>query len=141
MVAVVAVVVLAGAAVGCSSDDRSANAFCARLSEATGPGGAEVVFLTGDPAQLPAITAELQELFDRAPDEIATTTATLVDFFEAYQRAPRGDRRDLLADRQAELDQASREFSSYALNECGLILHRAVPTPIAGSDPGIEASE
>ena len=124
----------------CSGTDRSAEAFCERLAEVTGPTGAEVTLFPGDPSRVGAVADELRSLLDRAPDEIATTTATLLEFFESYQVASRDDRRDLLVANEQRLAQASRELDAYALDECGLFLQRAEPTPVETSDPGIEVA-
>ena len=125
----------------CSSADRSPQAFCEQLQVVTGPEGAEVAFLPGDSGRVDAIVDELRLLLDRAPDDISTTVSTLIDFFETYQLESRESRRDLLVERQEELAVASKRLDDYALEQCGLLLQRAVPTPIATSDPGIEATE
>lgn len=125
----------------CTSTDRSPQAFCEQLQVVTGPDGAEVALLPGDAGRVDAIVDELQLLLERSPDDISTTVSTLIDFFEAYRLEPRESRRDLLVERQEELGAASQRLDDYALQECGLFLQRAVPTPIATSDPGIEATE
>ena len=125
----------------CTSTDRSPQAFCAQLQVVTGPEGAEVALLPGDAGRVDAIVDELQLLLERAPDDISTTVSSLIDFFEMYQLEPRESRRTLVLERQAELAVASNRLDDYALEECGLFLQRAVPTPIATSDPGIEATE
>lgn len=107
----------------------------------TGPEGAEVALLPGDAGRVDAIVDELQRLLERSPDDISTTVSSLIDFFEAYQLEPRESRRDLLVERQEQLAAASQRLDAYALENCGLFLQRAVPTPIATSDPGIEATE
>lgn len=132
----IAVSVLIAACTGGS--DSTTSAFCERLSEVTGPGGSEVTVFAGDPERLPSLIAELESLLDRAPDEITTTTATLLDFFESYQRSPREDRRGLILEREVELNTAAERFTDFALDECGLILQRAAPTPIPTVDPNIE---
>ncbi len=125
----------------CSSADRSPQAFCEQLQLVTGPEGAEVALLPGDAGRVDAIVDELQLLLERSPDDISTTVSALIDFFEAYQLEPRESRRDLLVERQEQLGAASQRLDAYALENCGLFLQRAVPTPIATSDPGIEATE
>jgi hypothetical protein len=125
----------------CSSADRSPQAFCEQLQLVTGPEGAEVALLPGDAGRVDAIVDELQRLLERSPDDISTTVSSLIDFFEAYQLEPRESRRDLLVERQEQLAAASQRLDAYALENCGLFLQRAVPTPIATSDPGIEATE
>ncbi len=125
----------------CSSTDRSPQAFCEQLQVVTGPSGAEVALVPGDAGRVDAIVDELRLLLERAPDDISTTVSSLIDFFEAYQLEPRESRRDLLVERQDELARTSKRLDEYALAECGLFLQRAVPTPIATSDPGIEATE
>ena len=125
----------------CTSTDRSPQAFCDQLQVVTGPEGAEVALLPGDAGRVDAIVDELQLLLERSPDDISTTVSSLIDFFEAYQLEPRESRRDLLVERQEQLAVASQRLDDYALEECGLFLQRAVPTPIATSDPGIEATE
>lgn len=125
----------------CTSTDRSPQAFCDQLQLVTGPEGAEVALLPGDAGRVDAIVVELQLLLERAPDDISTTISSLIDFFETYQLESRESRRDLLVERQEELATASQRLDAYALEECGLFLQRAVPTPIATSDPGIEATE
>jgi len=125
----------------CSSADRSPQAFCEQLQLVTGPDGAEVALLPGDAGRVDAIVDELQLLLERSPDDISTTVSSLIDFFEAYQLEPRESRRDLLVERQEQLAASSQRLDAYALENCGLFLQRAVPTPIATSDPGIEATE
>lgn len=125
----------------CTSTDRSPQAFCDQLQIVTGPEGAEVALLPGEAGRVDAIVDELQLLLERSPDDISTTVSSLIDFFEAYQLEPRESRRDLLVERQEQLAVASQRLDDYALEECGLFLQRAVPTPIATSDPGIEATE
>ena len=71
------------AVTGCTSTDRTAEAFCEQLQTATGPDGAEVTFLPGDAGRVDAIVDELQLLLERAPDDIATTVASLIEFFES----------------------------------------------------------
>ena len=126
------------AAGSCTGASRSAEAYCERLELATGPQGAEVAFDPGDPARLDGLVNELRGLLDRAPDEISTATATLLDFFESYQRAPRDERSELLSEREAAFTAASRELDAYAVSECGLFLQRSVPTPVPTVDPGVE---
>ena len=82
---------------------------------------------------------ELTQLHDRAPEEISATTRTLLTFFRDYQQAPRDERRDVIAENEQRIALASANLDSYALTECGLLLQRAVPTPIPGVDPSIEA--
>jgi hypothetical protein len=125
-------------AMACSDTSRTPEAFCAKLQQVTGPNGVEVAIAPGDPARLDGIVVELNELLDRAPDEISTATAALVDFFERYQRAPRDERHDLLVQNEAAFISASQTLDDYALNECGLFLQRSVPTPVPTTDPGID---
>ena len=122
----------------CSDTSRTTEAFCEKLQEVTGPEGVEVAIAPGDPARLDGIVVELSELLDRAPDDISTATASLVDFFESYQRAPRGERRELLAESESTFIRDSQALDTYALDECGLFLQRSVPTPVPTSDPGVE---
>lgn len=138
--AIAAFLFVVGLLASCSDTNRSAEAFCAQLATVTGPTGAEVTLITGDPDRVPAVVEELRSLLDRAPEDIATTTRTLYEFFDTYQRSPRDQRRQLLLDNEARLSQASTELDGYALRECGLFLQRAVPTPIETSDPGIEVA-
>ena len=139
--AALSLVVALVAVTACTSTDRTPEAFCEQLQLVTGPNGAEVALLPGDAGRVDAIVDELQLLLERAPDDISTTVSSLIDFFEAYQLEPRESRRDLLIERQEELAAASKRLDDYALEQCGLFLQRAVPTPIATSDPGIEATE
>jgi hypothetical protein len=124
-------------AAACSGTSRTSEAFCEKLEEVTGPEGVEVAFNPGDPARLDGVVSELRSLLDRAPDEIATATSVLLEFFEAYRLAPRGDRNELLAEREASFNTASKQLDDYALTECGLFLQRSVPTPVPTSDPGV----
>lgn len=124
--------------VACSGSSRSIESFCGRLTDFTGPAGAEVAFSAGDPARLDAIIVELTELHDRAPDDIATSTATVLNIFEQYARVPRDARRDVLSANEARLIEASQELDAYALSECGVFLQRTVPTAIPTADPGVE---
>ena len=125
-------------AAGCSNTSHTTEAFCEKLQEVTGPEGVEVAIAPGDPARLDGIVVELNDLLDRAPDDISTTTAVLVDFFESYQRAPRDERRALLVENESTFLLASRKLDAYALDECGLFLQRSVPTPVPTADPGVE---
>ena len=126
------------AALACSDTSRSADAFCEKLRQVTGPAGVEVALAPGDPGRLDGIVVELQALLDRAPDDISGPTADLLEFFERYRRAPRDQRRSLLAENERMFARASDELDTYALDECGLFLQRAVPTPIPTTDPGVE---
>lgn len=129
-----------GLSTGCGDTDRTTTAYCEQLAFVTGPEGAEVTIAPGDPNRVGTLLAELRVLLDRAPDEISTTTRTLVDFFEQYQRAPRDERRDLLAEHNERLRVAAERLNSFALDECGLFLQRAEPTPVESFDPGIEVA-
>ena len=122
----------------CSGESHSSEAFCEELGRITGPQGAEVLFSPQDPARLDGLAAELSDLHDRAPDDIATTTAAMKEFFESYRRAPRDERRDLLVANERTLIDASTKLDDYALRECGLLLQRTVPTPLPTADPGVE---
>jgi len=129
-----------GLSAGCSSSTRSAETFCAQLGVATGPNGAEVTMVPGDPERLDAVVGELAVLIDLAPDDIVTPVSTLSEFFEQYQQTARDERRDLLAVSEESLAEAADQLNTYALEECGLFLQRAAPTPIATSDPGIDVA-
>lgn len=94
----------------------------------------------GDPERLDAVVDELTALLERAPDDIITPVSTLSEFFEQYQQTARDERRTLLAENEQPLADASERLNNYALEECGLFLQRAEPTPIASSDPGIEVA-
>jgi len=134
-----AALALALFASACSGPDHSAADFCDKLAEVTGPTGIEAVLVAGDPSRIDGVVGELAELHDRAPEEISTTTRTLLDFFRTYQRAARDERRDVIAENEQQLAQASARLDDYALNECGLLLQRVVPTPLPTVDPNIEA--
>lgn len=95
----------------------------------------------GDPERLTAVVDELAALLDHAPDEIITPVSTLSEFFEQYQQTSRDERRELLVENELPLADAAERLNAYALEECGLFLQRAAPTPIATSDPGIEVVE
>lgn len=133
-----AALLLAALLASCTGTTRTTEAFCEQLAIVTGPEGAEVALAAGDPARLDAIVVELQELLERAPEDISTTVSELVQFFESYQLAPREERRTLIVDNEDQIAVSSAQLDQYALRECGLFLQRAVPTPIATSDPGIE---
>lgn len=135
-----AVLVLALVAGACSDPARSSDEFCDKLAEVTGPLGVEVALDPNDPSRLDGVVSELRALHDHAPDDISTTTLTLVNFFTTYQRSPRNERRGLLATNEETLLAASAELDRYALDECGLFLQRAVPTPVPDSDPGVEVA-
>lgn len=124
----------------CGGAERSAE-FCEKLSEVTGPAGVESILVPGDPERIEGVVAELDELHERAPDEISSTTRTLVNFFDSYQRAARDERRDVIADNEVALAQASEALNAYALRECGLFLERVPPTPIPTANPSIEAPD
>lgn len=134
-----AALALALFAAACSGPDHTSADFCTKLVEVTGSGGVESVLLPGDPARIDGLVAELAELHDRAPEEISTTTRSLLTFFRSYQRAARDERRDVIAENELLLAQASLELDQYALDECGLFLERVVPTPRPTVDPTIQA--
>ena len=123
----------------CSGPDHTSAGFCSKLVEVTGPGAVESVLVPGDPARIDGVVTELSELHDRAPEEISTTTRVLLTFFRSYQRAARDERRDVIAENELQLSQASLELDQYALDECGLFLERSVPTPHPTVDPTIQA--
>lgn len=126
-------------ATACSDPEHTSADFCDKLGEITGPTGVESALIPGDPARIDGVVVELSELHDRAPDEISATTRTLLTFFRSYQRAARDERRDVIAENEQQLAQASANLDAYALAECGLLLQRTVPTPIPAADPSIEA--
>jgi uncharacterized membrane protein len=128
---------LCGAA--CSGVEHTSADFCDKLVEVTGPSGVESTLVPGDPARIDGVVIELAELHDRAPEEISNTTRTLLSFFRTYQRAARDERRDVIANNEQQLEQASAELRQYALDECGLFLERVVPTPRPTVDPTIRA--
>lgn len=131
------VLALFGAA--CTGTDHTAAGFCEKLVDVTGPSGVESALTPGDPARIDGVVIELAELHDRAPEEIATTTRTLLNFFRSYQRAARDERRDVIADNEQQLAQASAELDQYALDQCGLFLERVAPTPRPTVDTSIQA--
>jgi len=139
----VALVLLASLLVAaCSGSTDRSTEFCERLLQATGPNGVESVLVAGDPARLDGVVAELDELHARAPEEISATTRAMLRFFESYQQAPRTERRQLIAENEALLAEASSSLDAYSLRECGLLLQRAVPTPptpVPTINPIIEA--
>lgn len=126
-------------AVGCTDPDHTSSAFCDKLGEVTGPTGVESALQPGDPARIDGVVDELTDLHDRAPEEISTTTRTLLDFFRSYQRAPRNDRRDVIAENEQRISQAAAELEQYALDQCGLLLQRVAPTPRPTVDSTIQA--
>lgn len=99
------------------------------------------MLLPGDPERVSGVAAELAQLHDLAPDEISSTTRTLVNFFDTYQRAARDERRDVIADSEVALAEASETLNSYALSECGLFLERLPPTPLPTANPNIDAPD
>lgn len=123
----------------CSDPNHNSAGFCDKLAEVTGPTGAETALSSGDPNRIDGIVAELAQLHERAPEELSTTTRTLLNFFRAYQRAARDERRDVIAANEEQVAEASAKLDAYALAECGLLLHRVVPTPRPTVDPSIEA--
>lgn len=125
-------------AVACGGSGRSSAEFCDTLTEVTGPDGVESIFVPGDPDRIDGILGELRRLHRRAPEDISSTTRTLVNFFDSYQRAARDERRDVIADNESALAAASEELNEYALRECGLFLQRVPPTPIPTANPSIE---
>ena len=135
-VAVLALCLLGAACVG---PEHTSAGFCTKLTEVTGAGGVESALEPGDPARIDGVVAELAELHERAPEEISTTTRALLVFFRSYQRAARDERRDVIAENELQLAQASFELDQYALDECGLLLERAVPTPRPTLNPVIQA--
>ena len=126
-------------AAACSGPDTTSADFCEKLGEVTGPAGVESALVPGDPARIDGVVIELAELHDRAPEEIATTTRSLLTFFRSYQRAARDERRDVIAENEELLAQTSAALDQYALDECGLFLERVVPTPLPTVDPTIQA--
>jgi len=137
--AVVAVALACGIVVGCTDPDHTSAAFCDKLGEVTGPTGVESALQPGDPARIDGVVDELTELHDRAPEDISTTTRALLDFFRSYQRAPRNDRRDVIAENEQRISQAAAELEEYALDQCGLLLQRVAPTPRPTVDSTIQA--
>ena len=97
------------------------------------------MLVPGDPARIDGVVAELAGLHDSAPEEISPTTRALLTFFRSYQRAARDERRDVIAENELQLAQASLELDQYALEECGLFLDRVVPTHLPTVDPTIQA--
>ena len=134
-----AALALALMASACSGPDHTSADFCDKLTDVTGPTGIEAVLIAGDPSRIDGVVGELAELHNRAPEEISTTTRTLLNFFRAYQRAARDERRDVIADNEQQLNVASAQLDDYALRECGLFLQRVVPTPLPTVDPNIDA--
>ncbi len=131
--------VLATAVFGCSDPDHSSAAFCEKLVEVTGPAGVESALQPGDPARIDGLVTELAELHDRAPEEIATTTRSLLGFFRSYQQSARNERRDVIAANEQRLAEDSARLEQYALDQCGLFLQRVVPTPRPTVDSSITA--
>ena len=133
------ILVFAFVVAACTGADQTSEGFCTKLAEVTGPAGIESTLLPGDPDRIDGVVGELAELHDRAPDEISTTTRTLLGFFRSYQRAARDERRDVIADNEIQLSRASAYLDDYALRECGLFLERTVPTPIPTAREIVEA--
>lgn len=131
------IALIAGA---CTSSDATSTKFCERLAAVTGSNGVEALLQPGDPDRIDGVVDELAELHDRAPEEISATTRTLLNFFRTYQRSARSDRRQVIADNEAELTQASADLDSYALDECGLFLNRALPTPLPTVNQNLEVN-
>lgn len=134
-----AAVVFLGAVTGCSDPEHTSSEFCAKLGEVTGPSGVESALVPGDPARIDGVVDELTALHDRAPEEISTTTRSLLTFFRTYQQAARTERRDVIADNEQRITQAAAELEQYALDECGLFLQRVAPTPRPTVDSSITA--
>lgn len=132
------VVALTLVATACTGPDQSSQAFCEKLRTVTGPDGAEGALTPGDPARLDQIVIELNDLLDRAPEDIAPTVETMVTFFDRYQRSPRANRRDVLAANEQALLAASQQLDDYALRQCGVFLDRVPPTAIPTVNPGID---
>lgn len=123
----------------CTGPEHTSAEFCDKLVEVTGPTGVELALVPGDPARIDGVVLELAELHERAPDEISTTTRSLLTFFRSYQRAARDERRDVIAENEELLAETSAELDQYALNECGLFLERVVPTPRPTVDTTVQA--
>lgn len=123
----------------CTGTNNTAAEFCDKLIEFTGPLGVESALVPGDPARIDGVVVELAALHERAPEEISSTTRTLLTFFRSYQRAARDERRDVIAANEEQLAQASAELDDYALDQCGLFLERVAPTPRPTVDPTIQA--
>lgn len=103
--------------------------FCNRIRSATGALGAETTFDAGDPARLEQTIEELREIAALAPDDVDDTTARMVEIFELVRQTPRDEVRDVLGDAEGELAQLSTQLTSFTLDNCGVILQRAAPTP------------
>ncbi len=123
----------------CSDTGHTSSGFCEKLVEVTGPTGVESALLAGDPARIGGVVIELAELHERAPEEISTTTRSLLGFFRTYQQAARTERRDVIAANEQRLAEDSAELEQYALEECGLFLQRVAPTPRPTVDSSITA--
>lgn len=123
----------------CSDPEHTSSEFCAKLGEVTGPAGVESALVPGDPARIDGVVDELAELHDRAPEDISTTTRSLLNFFRTYQQAARTERRDVIAENEQRIAQAAAELEQYALDECGLFLQRVAPTPRPTVDSSITA--
>lgn len=126
-------------AASCSDPDHTSAGFCEKLVEVTGPTGVESALQPGDPARIDGVVIELAELHNRAPEEISTTTRSLLGFFRTYQQAGRTERRDVIAANEQRLANDSAQLEQYALDECGLFLQRVAPTPRPTVDSSITA--
>lgn len=120
--------------VGCSSDPAPEAAFCERLKEATGPTGAESLYGQFDPTRLDQTAAELSELAELAPPDMAETTEGLAEMFTELSAAPDEDRSNIVVQYESEMRTWSAELTSFAIDDCGLLLQRA-PTPTPESAP------
>lgn len=125
----VAFLVTAALAACSPSQEVLQDRFCTKLKTYTGLTGAESTLVAGDPARLATLTTELEELEATAPVTIKPAVAEILDFFTEFQKLERDKRRELLIQRQTDLEFASATLDRFALEECGLFLQRAIPTP------------
>jgi fumarylacetoacetate (FAA) hydrolase family protein len=138
VVVVVAVVVVV---VQVRRVDRTAEALCARLTEAQ---DLDQSFTTLDPATLEPQLAALERAKEVAPADIQSEVTTLADFVDeiaAQVAEATNDRDDALSSalgaRQDQIDAvtaAGQDVQAWAQMNCGLSLTGPTPTDPAATD-------
>lgn len=121
-------VVIGVLALGCSSNDASPEAFCAKLAEL----GDLSITLDGDPAVLEDASQELTELAEVAPDEVRSSVEVLSNALDTMGRAAAEAGTDsagsldaalgALAPDIAVIETASEDVDAYAQQNCQISL-------------------
>jgi hypothetical protein len=134
---------VAASALGCTSDDRTEEAFCARLSEVPALEAVVAGSDDTDPAQLDRRLRDAAdaygELLRSAPDDVDDSVSTVVDLVDAVLStvSEHGANPERVTDelravtaRHPGVEAASQEVVAYAAEHCDLDLAPPVaPAP------------